>query len=147
MDKKISKIDFKKLLSSDKARNVFIITGLVAIVLIFLSSRTSADKNTNISKSFDTEAYHSSLTNEIKTMVESIEGAGNARVMITLDNSYEYVYLDDDETIRQVNEPVIRGVAVACEGGDDPVVTAQITNLLKTILGISANKVCVSKLT
>lgn len=147
MDNQKKKIDIKSLLSSDKARNVFVIIGLLAIVFIFFSSRTSDNKDTDTTKNFDTAQYHSSLESEIKSMVESVKGAGETKVMLTLENSYEYVYLDDDETIRQVNEPTIRGVVVACEGGDDPLVSAQITNLLRTVLGVPSNKVCVSKLT
>lgn len=146
MSKKLN-IDIKKLMASDKARTIFIVTGLAAIVLIFLSSSFVSGEEVDNANHFDTNAYHQSLSEEIKSMVESIEGAGKAKVMLTLENSYEYVYLDDDKTLRQVNEPTIRGVVVACEGGNSPVVCAEITDLLRTILNVPSNKVCVSKLT
>ena len=140
-------VDIKKLLSSEKTRTVLIIVGIVAIVFIFVSSSFEGKKDEIITNNFDTNAYHQSLSEEILSMVESIEGAGKAKVMLTLENSYEYVYLDDDKTLRQVNEPTIRGVVVACEGGSSPVVCAEITDLLRTVLNVPSNKVCVSKLT
>ena len=145
MGKKLS-VDIKKLVSSDKARTVFIIIGIVAIVIIFLSSSFGGEREEKPTKDFDTDLYHKSLTEEILSMVESIEGAGKAKVMLTLENSYEYVYLDDDKTLRQVNEPTVRGVVVACEGGASPVVCAEITEMLRTVLNVPSNKVCVSKL-
>ena len=139
--------DIKKFLSSDKARTVFIIVGLAAIALIFISGSIGSKEDEAVTENFDTQVYHQSLTQEILSMVQSIEGAGKAKVMLTLENSYEYVYLDDDKTLRQVNEPTIRGVVVVCEGGNSPVVCAEITNLLRTVLNVPSNRVCVSKLT
>lgn len=139
--------DLKALLSSDKARTIFIVVGLCAIVLIFLSSRINSKTEESVPKNFDTESYKITMTNEILQMVESVEGTGRSKVMLTLENSYEYVYLDDDKTLRKVNEPTIRGVVVACEGGDKALVTAKVTELISTVLNIPSNKVCVTKLT
>ena len=67
--------------------------------------------------------------------------------MLTLEDSYEYIYLDDGETLQKINEPTIRGVVVACEGASSAKVSAEITDLLRTVLNVPANKVCVTKLT
>ena len=146
MDNTKTTWNLKNIIASDKSRTVFVIIGLFAIVLIFFTSKTTKSGDTDSVKEFDTQGYQQTLTNEIKSMVESVEGAGRTKVMLTLENSYEYVYLDDDKTIRQVNEPTIRGVVVACEGGDDAVISARVTEILRTVLGIPSNKVCVSKL-
>ncbi len=145
MDEK-KKFDIREFLSSDKGRYLFIIIGIVAMLLIFLSSR-SENKEEIDTDSFDTKAYHTVLSAEIKSMVESIEGAGKAKVLLTLEDSYEYVYLDDGRTLQKVNEPTVRGVVVACEGGSSAVVSSKITELLTTVLNVSSTKVCVSKLT
>ena len=41
---------------------------------------------------------------------------------------------------------MIRGVLVVCEGGDDPVVTARVTEAVTKALDISTAKVCIAKL-
>ncbi len=46
----------------------------------------------------------------------------------------------------RVVEPEIRGVLVLCEGADNPEVNERITQAVKTVLGISSNKICVIKL-
>lgn len=135
-----------KILSSDKSRTVFIIAGILAMVLIFIS--TGKDKNKEaVKNNFDTATYQENLTQEILSMVENIEGVGRAKVMLTLEDSYEYIYLDDGETLQKINEPTIRGVVVACEGASSAKVSAEITELLRTVLNVPANKVCVTKLT
>lgn len=140
------KPNLKELLSSDKSRTVFIVVGLIAMVLIFLSGRIGGEDEVQ-TEEFNTQIYQQTLTDELKSMIESIEGAGKAEILLTLENSYEYIYLDDGKTLRKVNEPTVRGVVVACEGGDSAVVSAKITQLLTTVLSIPSNKVCVSKLT
>ncbi len=137
----------KALMSSDKGRNIIIIIGIAALLLILMSTRCTQSRATVKTENFDTVQYRAALSEEILTMIESVEGAGNAKILLTLENSYEYVYLDDDETLQKVIEPQIRGVVVTCEGADSAVVREEITRLLKTVLNIPSTKVCVNKLT
>lgn len=62
----------------------------------------------------------------------------------------EYVLIKDGNNTKgltlKVITPVIRGVAVSCEGGDSNIVRAEITKLVSAGLGISSNKVWVSKM-
>lgn len=145
MDEK-KRFDLKEFLSSDKGRYIFVAIGILAMILIFIGGRSDGKEDVD-ADSFDTKVYHTELTQNIKSMVESVEGAGNAKVMLTLEDSYEFVYLEDGRTLQKVNEPTIRGVVVACEGGSSAVVSAKITELLTTVLNVSSAKVCVSKLT
>lgn len=139
------KIQLRELLASDKARTALIIVGLVAIVLIFLSSQFSASESSQ-SDALSMEDYQENLSTQVLNMVESVEGAGEARILLTLENSYEYIYLDDGKTLQKINEPTVRGVVVACQGADSAVVRADITELLTTVLNIPSTKVCISKL-
>ncbi|MEG2434810.1 MAG: stage III sporulation protein AG [Ruthenibacterium sp.] len=42
--------------------------------------------------------------------------------------------------------PEIKGVAVVCEGGGDIVVEKRITELVAVVLGLSSNRICVTKM-
>ena len=42
--------------------------------------------------------------------------------------------------------PKVRGVVVLCQGAQDPVVEAQVTQAVATSLGISSSRICVAKL-
>ncbi len=145
--KKISKDKLSTLLSSDKARAIFIFVGLAAILLIFLSGQfTSRNENTDKGTQLSALTYSENLSTQLVVMIENMVGTGKAEVLLTLESSYEYVYLDDDKTLTKILEPKIRGVAVACTGGDDPVVKEKITKMLTTVLSVSTSSISVSKL-
>ena len=142
-----NKEKLNSLLSSDKSRVVLVVIGLLAILLIFLGGRFSDNQNKKETENqLTATSYSEKLTSDIALMIEDITGAGKAKVLLTLESSYEYVYLDDDKTLTKVLEPEIRGVAVACKGGDNPVVCEKITQMLMTVLSLSAGDISVSKL-
>lgn len=42
--------------------------------------------------------------------------------------------------------PCVQGVAVVCEGGDNITVVKRITDLVSVVLGLSTNRICVTKM-
>lgn len=145
--KKLSKDKLTMFLSSDKARVIFVFVGLAAILLIFLSGQfTSEKENTDKETQLSALTYSENLSKQLVSMIENIAGTGEAQVLLTLESSYEYIYLDDDKTLTKILEPKIRGVAVACTGGDDPVVKEKIIKMLTTVLSVSTSSISVSKL-
>ncbi len=141
-----NKQKIKDLLATEKVRTIVIIIGVVAIALLFFSSTFESDNKAVKDSGFNTQSYQNALSDEILNMVTSVEGAGNAQILLTLENSYEYIYLDDGKTLQKINEPKVRGVVVACEGADSALVRECITELLTTALNIPSTKVCISKL-
>lgn len=115
------------------------------------------------------EAYVRQLEETLTELIGSIEGAGRAKVAVTLDASAETVYaLDEteggengqrqlehilvdtregqDALVEMTWEPVIRGIAVVCEGADDVTVNAQITQAVSVLTGVSTNRISISKM-
>ncbi len=78
---------------------------------------------------------------------EPAAGAGKTRVLLTMENSAEYVYLENGTTKTKEIQPRIRGVLVLCEGGNDPVTIGRVTEAVTKALDISTAKVCIEKLT
>ena len=78
-------------------------------------------------------------------MLTKVEGVGDCSVLITMENSVEDVYLQNSSTKTKEIEPTIRGIVVACDGGDDPVVVERVSEIVTKALGISSAKVCVTK--
>ncbi len=66
---------------------------------------------------------------EQKNEIVIIESNGNKNALVT-----------------KVKEPQIRGVLVVCEGADTPKVKENVTEAVKTVLGVPYNKICVIKL-
>lgn len=137
----------KSLYDSDKARKLIIIAGIVGIALILFSSIDfSGFSFKERDEEFSVTTYSTQIESNLETVISKIEGAGETKVLLTMENSVEYVYLKDSTTKTKEVEPHIRGVLVVCEGGDDPVVVERITEAVTKALDISTAKVCITKL-
>lgn len=144
--KSIGKI--KNILKPEKIRSIIIIAGIIGIALIFLSSYVDFGSASGKRKDeeFSVRTYSTEIESDLQSVLSQIEGAGKTKVLLTMENSVEYVYLNDSTTKTKEIQPLIRGVLVVCEGGDSPVVVERITQAVTKALDISTAKVCVTKL-
>lgn len=142
------KDSLKRLLESGKARKLIIIAGVAGIALIFLSNFVNFGEHTQSKgdDGFSVTTYSTQIESDLQTVISQIKGVGKTEVLLTMENSVEYVYLDDNATKTKEVEPIIRGVLVVCEGGDDPVVVERVTEAVTKALNISTAKVCITKL-
>ena len=132
-----------KLKNDKNLIRIIYIIGLLGIALIFISSFFDSD-NINSSFSGNIEDYRSTEETRIENMVESIEGVGDARVMITMENSAEQVY-SDKSVVKEI-EPTVRGVMIVCKGADNPSIKETVLESVTKALNISCDKVCIAKL-
>lgn len=106
----------------------------IIIIILFLISISSW--------SGTSESKESSLSMEekIKEICMAISGAENATVMIT----YEKY---DTETFwsGSSDSSKISGIAVICDGGDDPNIQLKILNALKALFGISSTRITITQ--
>lgn len=103
MDKE-NKIFFLKekllfFLKSDKKIIIIFFIGILGICIIFFSS--IFDKKENVqsvsSNEFSSNEYIKNLENKILDIVGNVKGVGKANVMVTLENSVEYVYAGEEK--------------------------------------------------
>ena len=135
------------LSQSGKLRKIILIAGALGIALIVISGFFGSDKTKSESdESFSVTSYSTKIQRELESLISEIQGAGKTRVLLTMENSAEYVYLENGTTKTKAIEPRVRGVLVICEGGDDPVAVGRITEAVTKALDISTAKVCISKL-
>lgn len=132
----------KKLKDDKNFIRIIYIIGIVAIALIFCSTFFNGEDETISPTTI--EDYCESQEIRIKDMVESIEGVGIAKVMITMENSTEQVYTDDTK-IKEI-EPKVRGVLIICTGASDPVIKETVLESVTKTLNITSDKVCITKL-
>lgn len=137
----------KQMISNDKFRRMIIIAGIVGIALIFLSTYVDFDVGSaSPEEEFSVTTYSTKIESDLQSVISQIKGAGKTKVLLTMENSVEYVYLNDSTTKTKEIEPHIRGVLVVCEGGDDPIVVERISEAVTKSLGVSTAKVCITKL-
>lgn len=138
-----------EVLKSEKGIKIIFAVGVALILLIFLlsffdgknSSENNIEKENVLS---DIEQYEIKLEDKLTDIIEKIEGASNIHVMITLEKTEENIYGGKTADISATVTPIIRGVVVVCDGGENPVVKAKISEAVCKALGISAARVCVT---
>ena len=102
------------------------------------------------------------LEAELKSIIESMDGVGNASVVVSFDESSCAVYAQDGTYSGGVLQsksyvlsegktpimiktvyPRVRGVAVVCGGGSNPIIAEKITDLLCALLELNSTRVFV----
>ena len=166
---------------ADKKLSAVVVLLVSGIVLLCASEFREGDKTSPVQSEQTTEYtdvsdYPAQLESRLVSIISSIDGAGETKVMVTLDNSGEDIYLHDfdygenndpsgknsverkDEyviidgssgeqgIIVRKAEPEIRGVAVVCEGGGSEYVRAQVIQTVTALLDISSARVSVAKM-
>ncbi len=76
--------------------NLLIILAAAAAVLLMLSDISCAQREEPQDIAFSCENYADGLEEKLEKMISSMDGAGETRVMVTLQNSSEYIYASED---------------------------------------------------
>ncbi|MGI6202997.1 MAG: hypothetical protein ACOYID_06310 [Eubacteriales bacterium] len=139
---------------------------LVGIALIVIGSvdytlGRPKEEETRRTDIIDTSDYVEKLERQVAALIERIDGAGVASVLITLESDSEHVYAYDSKNgsreyltigagtsespvlLRRMT-PRLRGIAVVCSGGDNPVVQQKIISMLCALFDLPSTKVFVS---
>lgn len=156
----------------DSRNKILIVAAVLGIVLILLSELDfSTPKAEESVQTGDYAEYVSTLNDELTSVISSIDGVGDCKVMITLKNTKENVYAENGETsssessnsenneyviynsengdsplLLKEEMPQVAGVAVVCSGGDSEAVRERIIDCVCALFDISSSHVSVSKL-
>lgn len=158
---------------TNKKTFICFVAGLVGILLIFASEAfgNSPKKDKSGEKTY--VSYSNETEEKLADIISKVEGAGKTKVFLTIEESEEYVYAQNISTDRKDNiqenedkeyvivdgsggkngllvktvNPKIRGVAIVCEGGEDPAVQQRIYSCVSASLGISTARISISKMT
>ncbi|MBQ3150371.1 MAG: hypothetical protein IJB86_03905 [Clostridia bacterium] len=168
---------FAKLIEKIKKdkKSLIIVTVCVVIITGLLLSELSASGTEKPPQEQKEEAvYEQELEKRLTELISTIDGAGEAKVMITLKNGEESVFAknsgmesDEGDAQRLQSEqeyvilksgseesglklktvyPEVSGVAVVCHGAESPYVRQRIISTVTAVLGISSAKVSVVKM-
>lgn len=164
---------FIKQTMEEKRLFLIVVCGLSGIALLVAGevfvdkTEGEASSDNSVSTSFSVSDYEIELETRLTEIIETIDGAGKVKVMLTIDCSDENVYATENKSdsdseernyvvvetdgndsgiLLKVSMPEIRGVAVVCHGADSAKVREEITGVLTAVLGISTNRVNISKM-
>lgn len=116
----------------------------------------------------ETAPVQTDLRSELEAILSQIEGAGQVRVLLTVEAGQEHIYQTDSEVrsdsrsddtvliedasnaesglIRQTLEPKYRGAVVLCQGADSPGVKLAIVEAVRCVTGLGADDISVLKM-
>lgn len=146
------------------------VIGIAAMVLLLLAEllpqpeKSTTAENQTVQTAAAAQ-YQDQLEQRLEKLISQLYGAGHTTVMVTLETGEETVYAVDTQTgtgeLQQQEThvllqdgsalaettylPQIRGVAVLCEGGGDVRVASRITELLRSLLDLPSNRICVEQ--
>ncbi len=156
-------------IKTDRRLTVIVLLGLSGILLLTFSELKPKEtqQSDEPDKTADISQYEENLEARLSELISSIDGAGRAKVMITLDSGDENVYATEDKSgeksyeksyvvikqngdengiLLKIAEPEIRGVAVVCEGAGSAEVRQEIINTVTAVLNVGTNRVNISKM-
>ena len=99
-------------------------------------------------------AYREQLETQLKELIEQLDGAGKTVVMVTLESGEETIYAVDTQSGQMQNQEThvlledgsaLEETTYLPDGGGDVRVAARITELVRALLDLSANRICVEQ--
>lgn len=108
------KINLSGILSKQNRTKLIVLLCVGVIALIFFGSLGEKDEGNSVeineaAAELSTAQYVSTLEQKVAELVSSIKGAGNAKVMITLQNGVEYIYAVEGKSNNDLSESVDGG--------------------------------------
>ena len=154
------------LKKSENRTKILAALGIISVILILASEYIPTNDKT---EKDDTDTaciqYVQKLESQTEDILSSMSGVGKCKVMITLKNSDENVYAQNNDTNSESNEyifqdsgssnepvvvkkyyPQVQGVVIVCEGADDVNTKEKIINSVASLYNISTSKITVSKI-
>ncbi len=151
---------------SDKKLTALAAVLLAGLVLLAFSGGSSEKTAKDAATDTARARLERSMETRLERLLQSVEGVGKVRVLVTVECMEQTVYARNEtsaENGRQSSEivltdsrrtalresvsaPRVRGVAVSCAGGGSAKVRQEVASLVCAALGVSANRVYVSKL-
>ena len=156
---------------SDKKAVLIVAMGVLGMLLVLFSDLGDNKDSVGTKTETATDIYsETELALSVEKFISNIDGAGKTKVMITYECFEETVYIyDKDEKTHSSEEvdisnqyiiidsgdkedglkaktlaPKIRGVAIVCQGGNNPVTKEMIITSISALLDISSNKISVA---
>ena len=161
----------KKITAGRNFPKVLVFLGIVMMLLIMFTDDDKKEKANEISKTnsefITSDSFVDYSENKLTEILESIEGVGKNRVMVSVSGTEEYVYAEEirktasqseneyvifdsgsgkNALVIKVNNPEVSGIVIVCEGGDDPKVCEQVYKVISTAFNIPTNRIYVAEM-
>lgn len=144
---------------------------ILLVGMLFMIQPKIVEEET-IDAAVHTEGEKSELCDQLEEILKHVDGAGNVKVMLSVDEGESTVYQTDttsstgekssdirsqtilitdsqrNETglIYQINPPVYKGAIILAQGADEPTIKLAIVEAVSRVTGLGANSISVLKM-
>lgn len=134
----------------DKLRNIkhieiyiTIIFAIILILIFFSSTGNKQSNSTNKDSSNKTTqttitSYIDDMETKLEQILSNIQGAGNVKVMLTLDMQQATV---KDNVIQTQSFPDVKGLVIVANGVDNTMVRMNILKAVQAVLDITSGRI------
>lgn len=159
----------KQLISDRRSVGVLLTLGILALgMIIFSDKKEEADEGIEITENdINYSDYSMEIEQKLEKILSAIDGVGKADVMVSLASTEEYIYAEAEKSdssrkeceyviiendggeealVKKIVYPEISGVVVVCKGGGSDKVRECVYNTLVAALGITSDKIYVTKM-
>ncbi len=162
--------ELKTRLLADKKVLLLIGCFIAGLLLLALSGTGKTDAKKESADAIDRcTRIEEQLESRVYKLLNGLPGVGKTRVMVTVDRLAQYTYAQEEKQLGAdgrtelkpvivengnaetglqecIYAPMVRGVAVCCEGGGSVRIQKEITGLLSAAFGVGANRIYVTEL-
>lgn len=127
---------------------IYIAAALAAgLLCLFLSRGDDVTQDTSVETA--EVDYRAEAEDKLRALLNSVSGVSGARVIITFSDGVRYEYGEggysrSSPPVVEEKPPRVGGVAIVCEGGDNPAVQKKVIDLVCALYGIPSSRVSVS---
>ena len=128
---------------------IYIAAALAAgLLCLFLSRGEDGGQGTSAVETAEVD-YRAEAEDKLRALLNSVSGVSGARVIITFSDGVRYEYGEGGYSrpsppVVEEKPPRVGGVAIVCEGGDNPAVQKKVIDLVCALYGIPSSRVSVS---
>ena len=108
---------------------------LVIFLMLIIALSALEDSGTNSGTTKE-----ASVSEELESLCNSVAGVRNAKVMITYEAETVSVFYSGSSAPRK-----IIGIAVVCDGGNDPAVQLSLHRLIRSLFDVSSTRITVTQ--
>ncbi len=117
-----TKEHLNEFLSKDRSKVFIVVLAFTGIFMIFLSNFSSRQKSSTV-KSLDSKVnsqqYSEQLSHSLENILSNINGAGDSKVLVTLENGAETVYAAEEKKNKEASEDKENGETTRRKESDD----------------------------
>ena len=151
-----------------KRVNFLVILGVIGLAMLLVPELLPQSDPVPVQPTEQHTEYTVELEQRLEALISLVDGAGNARVMVTAATGEESVYAEDVSSsadgstqskqvllgsgnaaglVETVRTPRLQGVAVVCEGGKKAAVQLRVTEIVQALTGLGASHITVTQMT